>query len=38
MADEIELEIRKRSGLLSDVLLNEGGGAEDDEKDTAKAG
>ena len=24
--DEIELEIRKRSGLLSDVLLTEGGG------------
>ena len=24
--DEIELEIRKRSGLLSDVMLNEGGG------------
>ena len=26
ICDEIELEIRKRSGLLSDVLLTEGGG------------
>ncbi|MFN3212565.1 MAG: recombinase RecA [Henriciella sp.] len=26
IADEIELEVRKRSGLLSDVMLNEGGG------------
>jgi len=29
MAAEIELEIRKRSGLLSDVLLTEGGGPAD---------
>ncbi|MGB2387435.1 MAG: DNA recombination/repair protein RecA, partial [Henriciella sp.] len=29
IADEIETEIRKRSGLLSDVLLVEGGGVEE---------
>jgi len=30
ICDEIELEIRKRSGLLSDVLLTEGGGPADE--------
>ncbi|CAI8423170.1 MAG: Uncharacterised protein [Hyphomonas sp. TMED17] len=29
IADEIETEIRKRSGLLSDVLLVEGGGVDE---------
>ncbi len=38
MADEIELEIRKRSGLLSDVLLAEGGGPAEDSPDQAEAG
>ncbi len=40
MADEIEMEIRKRSGLLSDVLLSEGGAAPDaaDAVDEAEAG
>lgn len=36
MADEIELEIRKRSGLLSEVLLTEGG--EQPLDDQAEAG
>ena len=30
IAAEIELEVRKRSGLLSDVMLNEGGGPADE--------
>ena len=30
MCDEIELEIRRRSGLLSDVMLTEGGGPVDE--------
>lgn len=30
IAAEIELEVRKRSGLLSDVMLNEGGGPVDE--------
>ncbi|MEO1642834.1 MAG: recombinase RecA [Pseudomonadota bacterium] len=37
MADEIEYEIRKRSGLLSDVLLTEGGGEAGDD-DAAATG
>jgi recombination protein RecA len=37
MADEIELEIRKRSGLLSEVLLSEGGEQSVDD-DQAEAG
>ena len=36
--DEIELEIRKRSGLLSDVLLTEGGGPAEDSEPEAEAG
>ena len=36
--DEIELEIRKRSGLLSDVLLTEGGGPAEDAEPEAEAG
>ncbi|MEM1391550.1 MAG: recombinase RecA [Pseudomonadota bacterium] len=36
IADEIEYEIRKRSGLLSDVLLTEGGA--EDESDEAATG
>ena len=36
--DEIELEIRKRSGLLSEVLLSEGGGPAEEPTEEAEAG
>lgn len=38
IADEIELEIRKRSGLLSDVLLVEGGGSDMSEREDPAVG
>jgi recombination protein RecA len=38
VADEIETEIRKRSGLLSDVLLVEGGAQDDSDGDDKAAG
>ena len=37
MADEIELKIRRQSGLLSDVLLTEGGGPNQQEDDINEA-
>ncbi|MEM1037023.1 MAG: recombinase RecA [Pseudomonadota bacterium] len=38
IADEIEYEIRKRSGLLSEVLLTEGGANEETDGDEAATG
>ncbi|MEL8056154.1 MAG: recombinase RecA [Pseudomonadota bacterium] len=38
IADEIEYEIRKRSGLLSEVLLTEGGANEEADGDDAATG
>ena len=37
IADEIETAIRKQSGLLSEVLLNEDGAHEDDDGDAGEA-